>query len=329
MLEQKIEEILKDPEIVEALELIVKYEGKLANSIRIGALYAGARDTLPAWQWSDIPVSWHLVRKMLLAGLVEKIGKKYYVLVKRKSIIKRLSVLTVNKHALSKKVKFMKETKSHSGLPPDLFDVIEGFEDLKEFIKIVLNSGEPVHVLLEGSPGTAKSLILMEVERVGGHFITAGTATGVGIRDLLFEDLPEILVIDEIEKIGNSKDLTSLLTWMENGRVVITKHGQREERHGKGVVFAACNTTKRIPPEMLDRFQRFKVKPYTQEQYIRVVTGYLTKRKGIKEDLAKFIAEEVNKYSVSVREAARIASLAKTKEDASKILDVIRRYRHE
>jgi len=327
--EEKIQNILQDPEIVEALQSIIKFEKKRLKEIKTDELYECLRDSLPLWQWSDIPVDWHLVKKMLLAGLLEKIGKKYYVLKERKSIIKRLSVLTVKKQSLLKQAKQKRETKSHSGLPPDLFDVIEGFDDLKEFIKIVLNSKEPVHILLEGSPGTAKSLILMEIERLGATFITAGTSTGVGIRNLLFDLLPSKLIIDEIEKVKDSKDLTSLLTWMESGRIVITKAGQHEERKGKGLVFAACNTTKRMPPELLDRFQRFKLKPYTSEQFIRVVTGFLIKRKGIKPDLAEFIAEEVNKYSVSVREAIRVSALAKNKKDAKRILDIIRRYKYE
>lgn len=281
-------------------------------------------DTSPWWEWADIPVDWQIVRKLILAKVVIKAGKKYYLLKDRKAT-KRLLSKSGKDRTKSLSSRSARNEKLGS-FPPNLFDVIEGFDDIKEFIKIVLKSKEPVHVLLEGAPGTAKSLFLMEIERLNASFIPAGSATKVGIRDLIFDELPTILLIDEIEKIGKSGDLSTLLTWMESGRVFITKHGMREERQGKGWVFAACNTTKRLSPELLDRFQRFKIKPYGSEQFIRVVSNYLHKRKGVKKSLAKYIAIQVEDYSVSVREAIRVANLVKTKADVDVVIKTIRKY---
>ena len=174
---------------------------------------------------------------------------------------------------------------------------------------------------------TAKSLFLMEIERLGARFITAGTSTKVGIRDIIYDELPRILIIDEIDKIADPNDLSALLTWMESGRIIITKHGLKDERRGKGWVFAAANTLRKLAPELIDRFEVFHVKPYTKEQFIRVVTGYLTKRKEVPEDLARYIAEKVQEYSVSVREAIRISRVAKTKNEVDRAIEIIRKYR--
>ena len=253
------DEIYGDPKMLVILERVVKFEEGRMNEMRSEPELYGETDLIPYWRLSDTYINYHDIKKLILAGMIDKLGKKYYYLKSRESVKERLNVLNDKKQSLVKQRQHTIETFASEGFPPDLFDVVEGFEDLKDFIKMVLMADDSVHILLEGAPGTAKTILLMELERLGGVFITAGTATKVGIRDLIFEELPRIFIIDEIEKIDKSTDLSALLTWMESGKIYITKHGQREFREGKGIVFAACNTTKKIPPELLDRFQRFKI----------------------------------------------------------------------
>jgi len=313
--------LIVEKSLRDALAKILAYERERLKEFETNPVYKGLppESRIPAWELMDIPVEWHIVRKLILAGLVKRVARKWYVLTGHKKVEELL--------AEDKEVKEEVITEKTSGLPPDLFDVIEGYEDLKDFIKLSLTAEEPVHVLLVGAPGTAKSLFLMEIERLeGSRFITAGTATKVGIRDVIFEELPRYLIIDEIDKISDAKDLSALLTWMESGRVIIIKHGIRDERRGKGWVFAACNRLKGLPPELIDRFQVFHIKPYTPEQYHRVVTGYLTKRMGIEPELASYVAEKVGEYTVSVREAVRIARLCKTKEDVDRVISIVKKY---
>jgi len=184
----------------------------------------------------------------------------------------------------------------------------------------ILENGILVH-------NSAKTLFLMELERLGGVFITAGTATKVGIRDILWDHLPRILIIDEIDKVRDANELSVLLTWMESGRIIVAKHKLRGEKRGKGWVFGAANDTRRLAPELLDRFQIIRFKPYTREEYVKVVVGYLTKAMGLNEDLAKYIADKTAAYTTSVREAIRLAKLAKTKEDVDKITSITKKYR--
>ena len=317
-----LESLLSNPEVRETLKRIIQYEEEKEQEFKSNPIYNGL-DTKPYWELVRIPTEWHVVRKLILAGLVERPAKKWYIL-KDRGYAKK--VLEEYEGKIKERQQRAVEMTTQE-LPEDLFDVIEGYDDLKEFIKMSLMAEEPVHVLLVGAPGTAKSLFLMEIERLGARFITAGTSTKVGIRDIIYDELPRILIIDEIDKIADSKDLSAILTWMESGRIIITKHGLRDERQGKGWVFAAANRLKGLPPELLDRFQVFHIKPYTKEQFIRVVTGYLTKRKGVPEDLARHIAEKVQEYSVSVREAIRISRIAKTKDGVDKVIEIVRKYR--
>ena len=213
-------------------------------------------------------------------------------------------------------------------LPPDFLDVVEGYDDLKEIIKQSITNDEPVHILLVGPPGTAKSLILMEIERLpNSAFITMGTATKAGIRDVLLYRRPRYLIIDEIDKLSDPNDISVLLTLMESSRLVVTLHKMRADVPMKVWVFAAANTTKGLPPELLDRFMVFKLKPYSKDEYIRIVTNVLVKRYGKDEELARYIAEKVSEYTTSVREAIRYAKLCQTKECVDRVFNTVLKYR--
>lgn len=212
-------------------------------------------------------------------------------------------------------------------IPPDFWDTIEGYDDIKEVFIASLKADKPVHILLVGPPATAKSLMLMEVERLSGSvFITAGTATKVGIRDLLVEKKPRILIIDELDKISSPDDVSVLLTLMESGRVIVTKHKEHREIQLKTWVFAASNDTKRLPPELLDRFQVFYLRPYDKETLRRVIVKCLTRREGVPAELAEYIADKVVAGGGTVRDAIRLARLSKTKEDVDKYYEIMKKY---
>lgn len=311
-----------DEDDIESLKRIIEYEDKEQKEIDRDPDLRGCK---PWWTLSDVLVDWHFVKKLRLKNIVIAEGgrRKSYYLADRNKVKKALKELGRKRKTAEKKRNFNEKIE----IPKDLFDVVEGFDELKEFIIDSLKADGPVHILLVGSPGTAKSLILSEIEKLGAVYVTAGTATKVGIRDILFERLPRILIVDELDKVSDPRDIDTLLTWMQDGRVIITKHKQHEERQGKGWVFGAANSLRGISSALRDRFQVFHIKPYEPDQYKRVVTNYLVKREGVKRELAKYIAERTAEYTNSVREAIRIARIAKTKKKVDKIIATIQKFR--
>lgn len=215
-------------------------------------------------------------------------------------------------------------------VPPDLFDVVVGFDDIKEAFIRSLRAERPVHILLVSPPATAaKSTFLMELERIpGARFVSFGSGTTrAGLREVLME-APKVLLIDEIDKVANPLDLSALLTWMESGRVAVDKHREHREVKGRGRVFAAANTTRGLSPELLSRFMVFKIPPYTHEQYVEVVRRVLTMREGADPELSGYIAERLAKIgSRDVRDAVRLARLASNKAEVDWFVEVIERYR--
>jgi hypothetical protein len=214
-------------------------------------------------------------------------------------------------------------------IPPDLFAPLVGFEDIKETFLKSLRAEKPVHILLISPPATvAKSTFLMELERIpGARFVSfGGGTTRVGLRDVLAE-APRITLLDEIDKVANPLDLSALMNWMESGRVTINKHKEHREIRGKGYVFAAANTTRGLSPELLSRFMVFRIPPYNREQYIEVTKRVLTMREGTDPELAGYIARRMaDEGSRDVRDCIQLARLAKTREEADKFLETMRRY---
>ncbi|MEM1772068.1 MAG: hypothetical protein QXN65_08500, partial [Ignisphaera sp.] len=137
---------------------------------------------------------------------------------------------------------------------------------------------------------------------------------------------PRFLVIDELDKLTNPDDISVLLTLMESQRVIVAKHKEYKEEYMKTWVFASANTTRGLPPELLDRFWKVYLKPYDRETLIRVVKSCLRRIEGIQSDLAEYIALRVADMGLSVRDAIRIARLAKSKEEVDKFLNVMVKY---
>ena len=114
---------------------------------------------------------------------------------------------------------------------------------------------------------------------------------------------------------------------MESKRVIVAKHKDHKTEFMKTWVFAATNTTRRLPPELLDRFQKFYLKPYDDETLKRVIMKCLTKREGVDSELAEYIATKTVDMNGTIRDAIRVARMANSKEDVDKLVNIIKKYR--
>jgi Holliday junction DNA helicase RuvB len=266
------------------------------------------------WPWtlSDVGLDYHDVKDLVAVGAVKKVGRRHYI---------------VNRDAAKTLIQAPPTPTAATVTVPD-FSAIEGYDDVKRLFQMSLRAEEPVHILMVGPPATAKTMFLMDIEKLeGSRLVVAGTMTRVGLRDVLFYERPRYLLIDEVDKVQDRDDLASLLTWMESGRVVVTMHNVRKEVRGKGWVYAAANSADKLPRELLDRFTVLHFKAYTPEEYVRVATSYLTKTNNTPPDLAQFIVRSLaDNHNYSVREAIRVARLAKTISEAEFAIKTITKY---
>jgi len=178
-----------------------------------------------------------------------------------------------------------------------------------------------------GTPGTAKSMFLEEINRIpGSSYHLGGSSTKAGLTEFLFNTEPRIILLDEIEKMDR-KDFSVLLSLMEGGKVVETKKGRRREITINTSVFASCNSINNIPLENLSRFHfKFKFITYTETEFEEIVQRILTTREDVEPDLARYIAKSMSKITKDVREAVGISRVCDSPEDVDNIIKTREKY---
>ncbi|MEM2233729.1 MAG: AAA family ATPase [Nitrososphaerota archaeon] len=217
-------------------------------------------------------------------------------------------------------------------IPPDLFSIIVGHGDVKEILWRSIRSNGTVHVLLHGSPASAKSLFLEELSRLpNSRFVLGSSLTKAGLIQVLFDNRPRYLIIDEIDKISDEDNLSALLSLMERGIVVETKYNRQRSIRLTTTVFAAANRIEVLPPELLSRFVRLRFRDYMPDEFMEVVRVVLTEREKVPPPLAIYIGEKVLRELASrdPRDAVKVARLMseQTKEEVDRVIEILVRRR--
>jgi Holliday junction DNA helicase RuvB len=197
-------------------------------------------------------------------------------------------------------------------LQGDLYKDIIGHDDVKELLEASLLAEKPVHVLLAGPPALAKSLFLWDIEQVCGEqalWLVGSATSKAGLWDLVAEREPQVLLIDELDKM-NAADTAALLSLMEGGRLVRAKKGRSLDVTMPIKVIAATNQVVKLSPELKSRFAIRKLKPYGAAEYRAVVKGVLVRREEVNPELAEEIAKKLEGKSQDVRDAVRVARLS-------------------
>jgi len=198
-------------------------------------------------------------------------------------------------------------------LPGDgLFGDIIGHNDVKDLLIACLLAEKPVHVLLAGPPALSKSLFLWDIERAAGEraiWLVGSATSKAGLWDLVAERHPQVILIDELDKM-NAGDTAALLSMMEGGRLVRAKKGRELDLTNPLRVIAASNRLSILSPELRSRFAIRKLVAYNRSDYLTVVKGVLVSRENLEEELAGEIAHRLDGLSQDVRDAVRVARLA-------------------
>ena len=197
-------------------------------------------------------------------------------------------------------------------LPVGLFEDIIGHDEVKELLLACLLAERPVHVLLAGPPALAKTLFLWDIERAAGDraiWLVGSATSKAGLWDIVAERQPQIILIDELDKM-NAADTAALLSMMEGGRLVRVKKGRELDLNNPLRVIAASNRLHMLSPELKSRFAIRKLAAYSRSDYLTVVRGVLVSRESLEEELADEIARRLDGLSQDVRDAVRVARLA-------------------
>ena len=194
-----------------------------------------------------------------------------------------------------------------------------------------LESPERAHTLLIGPPASAKSLFMLEIERLMPQnkvYFTEGSATTkAGIQKFIAENpYKEIIIIDEIDKMPN-KDQEGLLTMMERGEFTSTKVRNTQTVKANIVIFATSNSVQRLSKPLLSRFTIFEIPEYTYEEFEAISIRVIKK---LPHDVVVQIASSIWKLgSKDIRDVLKIAKLcnaADTEEDIKRLISIHQKY---
>ncbi len=204
------------------------------------------------------------------------------------------------------------DTPQQLDIAENIFGDIIGHDDEKELLRACLLAEKPVHVLLAGPPALAKSLFLWDIERAAGEraiWLIGSATSKAGLWDIVADRQPQILLIDELDKM-NAADTAALLSMMEGGRLVRAKRGRELNLYNQLTVVAASNRLNLLSPELKSRFAIRTLSAYSREDFLTVVRGVLASRENLSPEMAGEIAQQLDGRTHDVRDAIRVARLA-------------------
>ena len=276
------------------------------------------------FEWWELPAKPQTLRMLVLRKIL-KISYKtssrtYFRLVDREATEEALRLTAV----LSMDVQGQTEE-----IPMDLFDDVYGYEDIKQlFFKTLYGEKEDrVHFMMIGPPASAKSLFLLCLERLSkAKYALGSRSSKAGLAEYLMNVQPRYLLIDEVDKMA-IQDYAILLSLCETGRITEVIYGKNREVQLDTIVFACGNRLDGIPPEVISRFQVLHFHLYSEAEFTEIVNHVLMRRQ-VSPDLALYIAEKVwsELGSRDVRQAIRVAKLAKNISQVDSVMRTLSRY---
>ena len=243
-----------------------------------------------------------------------------------------LDVSAIEKALADYEGSFTQEAVAEQQMPTDLFKLVTGHQDKKDILFRSLKAEKPVHGLLWGTVASAKTLILEDLGRLPqNRFILGSSLTRAGLFDVLYNERPRYLIIDELDKIQDVENLSALLSLMHKGFISETKYRRHRTLRLKTWVFGSANDISRLPKELLSRFLLLRFRDYTDDEFYEVVVNVLKDQEDVQENLAVYIAEKVLKdlSSRDTRDACKVARLLRkhSKEEVDTIVEILRRQR--
>jgi MoxR-like ATPase len=176
-------------------------------------------------------------------------------------------------------------------------------------------------LLFIGPPASAKTLFLLgilDIRKNGVYF--DGSNTTNRILDVLEEERPKIICIDELDKMPRTFQ-NQLLNFMESGRVKVDQQRKQYNFEIEGAkVFATCNEINRLTKPLQSRFRKLFLPRYTEQQFIDVSIKVLPK---VGETMARYVGFTVFKNGGDIRDVMSVGKLIRKRDGPQEVEQMI------
>lgn len=181
----------------------------------------------------------------------------------------------------------------------ELFENIEGYDDLKQDIIIpAVEVERSVSILLSGPPATAKTIFLEEIIEAFPEitiYVSGSTLSRKGLAKLLYELKKKIkfLLIEEIDKL-NITDQKALYDLIESGRVTYhTGELNLDFKLENFKIIATSNSVEKLTPPLQSRFNILYLPEYSYDEFERIAIRLLVRKYKLLPEVAIQIARAV------------------------------------
>ncbi|MGB6528242.1 MAG: AAA family ATPase [Candidatus Nitrosopolaris sp.] len=198
---------------------------------------------------------------------------------------------------------------------------IQGYGDIKDIVRRALDVEDNYNLLFIGPLASAKTLFLLgilDIRKNGVYF--DGSNTTNRILDVLEEERPKIICIDELDKMPRTFQ-NQLLNFMESGRVKVDQQRKQYNFEIEGAkVFATCNEINRLTKPLQSRFRKLFLPRYTEQQFIDVSIKVLPK---VGETMARYVGFTVFKNGGDIRDVMSVGKLIRKRDGPQEVEQMI------
>ena len=181
-----------------------------------------------------------------------------------------------------------------------------------------MDSEENYNLLFCGPPASAKTLFLLGILECRKGVYFDGSNTTNRILDVLEEERPKVICIDELDKMSRQFQ-NQLLNFMESGKVRVDQMQKQYDFGIKGAkVFATSNDISRLSKPLQSRFRRLHLPPYTEEQFLQVSVKVLPKLK-----IASVIGKAVWEQRGDIRDVISIGKLVRKNDGPAEVESIL------
>ena len=277
------------------------------------------------FRYDDVGVQWRVLDKLEQRGLI---ALKYKTNSGRNYVVPDIEKLRMFIEVAETRQQQPDKTQPQQPqeIPEPDFTNIVGHDEAKTLLSIAIKTlkagGKPTHFLFVGPPASAKSMFLEAFVEVGGRYVSMISATKTGIRDILAENIPPFLCVDEIDK-ADRDDTEIFLEILQRGTVTVTVSGKTMTIPvPQMMVLATANNPDRLSLPLKSRFVSICTHELNRDDKIQLTNKTLQEFKITTDMTAEEIIDTLGDMW-NARLLKYICNLA-TQEDIRKIIKLVK-----